>query len=157
MLGLAFLFERGDNQRARRTSRPVAAAKPPRRSRAKTAAALKKLDGLMPLYWDENDGKLLMEIGQFDTELLYQVSLPAGVGSTRSASIAARSATRMSSPSSASARRVLMVEPNYRYRAITNDPAELRAVRDSFAQSVLWGGGALHRRSERRLARAGRR
>ena len=62
-------------------AKPAAAAtaKPPATIASKTAA-LKKLDGFMPLYWDENDGKLLMEIGQFDTELLYQVSLPAGVG-----------------------------------------------------------------------------
>jgi hypothetical protein len=35
--------------------------------------------------------------------------------------------------------KVLMVQPNYSYRAITSDEAERRSVRDSFAQSVLWG------------------
>ncbi|HWK12330.1 MAG TPA: zinc-dependent metalloprotease, partial [Vicinamibacterales bacterium] len=35
--------------------------------------------------------------------------------------------------------KVLMTQPNYSYRAITSDEAERRAVRDSFAQSVLWG------------------
>ena len=32
-----------------------------------------------------------------------------------------------------------MIEPNYRFRALTNDAAEQRAVADSFAQSVLAG------------------
>ena len=32
-----------------------------------------------------------------------------------------------------------MVQPNYDYRAITNDAAEKRAVEQSFAQSTLWG------------------
>ena len=32
-----------------------------------------------------------------------------------------------------------MIEPNYRYRAITGREAERRAVEDSFARSVLWG------------------
>jgi hypothetical protein len=32
-----------------------------------------------------------------------------------------------------------MIEPNYGYRAVTNDVAEKRAVEQSFAQSTLWG------------------
>jgi hypothetical protein len=36
-------------------------------------------------------------------------------------------------------RKLLMVEPNYRYRAVTDDKAERRAVEQSFAQSILWG------------------
>jgi hypothetical protein len=35
--------------------------------------------------------------------------------------------------------KVLMVQPNYDYRAATSNPAEARAVRDAFARSVLWG------------------
>src|SRR6266568_9039060 len=44
-------------------------------------AGLQKLDGYVPLYWDAANGKMLMEISRFNTEFLYQVSLPAGVGS----------------------------------------------------------------------------
>src|SRR5512140_2948355 len=40
-----------------------------------------KLDGYIPLYWQTSTGKLFMEIGRFNQELLYQVSLPAGLGS----------------------------------------------------------------------------
>ncbi|HEY8549736.1 MAG TPA: zinc-dependent metalloprotease, partial [Vicinamibacterales bacterium] len=35
--------------------------------------------------------------------------------------------------------RVLLVQPNYRFRARTDNPAEARTVRDAFARSVLWG------------------
>src|SRR5262249_23903247 len=35
--------------------------------------------------------------------------------------------------------KVLMIESNYRYRALSPDAAERRAVEESFAQSVLWG------------------
>jgi hypothetical protein len=106
---------------------------------ASKTGALKKLDGFMPLYWDEKDGKLLMEIGQFDTELLYQVSLPAGVGSNPIGLDRGALGDTHVVTFQRVGPKVLMVEPNYRYRAITNDPAELRAVKDSFAQSVLWG------------------
>jgi hypothetical protein len=36
-------------------------------------------------------------------------------------------------------KKILLVQPNYYYRAITNDAAEKRAVEQSFAQSTLWG------------------
>ena len=42
---------------------------------------MQKIDGYMPLYWQAATGKLFMEIGRFNQELLYQVSLPAGLGS----------------------------------------------------------------------------
>src|SRR5262249_59197406 len=52
------------------------------RNEDKTIAAktdgLQKVDGYIPLYWDAGAGKMLMEISMFNTELLYQVSLPAG-------------------------------------------------------------------------------
>ena len=41
---------------------------------------MKKIDGFMPLYWDENSGKMWMEIGRWNTEMLYYPSLPAGMG-----------------------------------------------------------------------------
>src|SRR3954453_5326322 len=42
---------------------------------------LQKFDGYIPLYWDAENGKLLMQISRFGEELLYQSSPPAGVGS----------------------------------------------------------------------------
>ena len=47
---------------------------------AKTGG-MRKIDGYVPLYWDDAAGRLLMEISRFNQEFLYQVSLPAGVGS----------------------------------------------------------------------------
>src|SRR5690606_32267667 len=35
--------------------------------------------------------------------------------------------------------RVLMVQPNYDYRANSENAAERRAVEDAFAKSILWG------------------
>ena len=44
-------------------------------------AGLKKLDGYFPLYWDERTGGMLMEISRFDTEVLFNTGLSAGLGS----------------------------------------------------------------------------
>ena len=42
---------------------------------------LRKIDGFIPLYWDEPQGKLWMEVSRFDKEFLYQIALTTGVGS----------------------------------------------------------------------------
>lgn len=100
---------------------------------------LKKLDGFFPLYWDENSGKLLLEITQPDTEILYVKSLPAGLGSNDigldRGSLGGSNIVKFTR----SGRKVLLIAPNYDYRAVSNDPAERRAVEQSFAQSVIWG------------------
>jgi hypothetical protein len=100
---------------------------------------LQKIDGYMPLYWQASTGKLLMEIGRFDQELLYQVSLPAGLGSNPVGLDRGQLGESSVVTFERIGPKVLMTQPNYRYRAVTADEPERRAVRDSFAQSVLWG------------------
>ena len=48
---------------------------------ATATAKLQKIDGYIPLYWDAGNGKLMMEISRFGEEMIYQTSLPGGVGS----------------------------------------------------------------------------
>jgi hypothetical protein len=106
--------------------------------RARTSG-LQKMDGFMPLYWDAASGKLLMEISRFNTEFLYQVSLPTGVGSNPIGLDRGQLGGTHVVFFERIGPKVLMVQPNYRYRAISSDAAERRAVEESFAQSVLWG------------------
>ncbi|MGH9411470.1 MAG: zinc-dependent metalloprotease [Vicinamibacterales bacterium] len=100
---------------------------------------LQKIDGFMPLYWQESSGKLYMEIGRFDQEMLYYTSLPEGLGSNPVGLDRGQIGVRTIVKFERIGPKVLLIEPNYHYRAITNDEQERRAVADSFAQSVLWG------------------
>ena len=102
-------------------------------------ANLQKIDGFVPLYWDAANGKLLLEISRFNTEFLYQVSLPAGVGSNPIGLDRGQLGGTYVVSFERVGPKVLMMQPNYRYRALSNDEAERRAVADSFARSVLWG------------------
>src|SRR3569833_2682446 len=38
-----------------------------------------------------------------------------------------------------SGNKVLLVQPNYAYRAVSNNPDERKSVEEAFAQSVIWG------------------
>jgi hypothetical protein len=106
--------------------------------RARTKG-LQKLDGYMPLYWDAENGKLLLEIERFNAEFLYQVSLPTGVGSNPIGLDRGQLGSTNVVFFERTGQKVLLVRPNYRYRAITDDAQERRAVEESFARSVLWG------------------
>lgn len=102
-------------------------------------AAMRKLDGFFPLYWDSAAGQLFMEIPRFNTEVLHVAGLGAGLGSNdigldRGGLMGSRIVTfERTGP------RVMMVQPNYDFRSSSANPAEVRAVRDAFARSVLWG------------------
>jgi hypothetical protein len=121
-------------------SPPVAAQeRPQEKTMSARTAGLQKLDGYVPLYWDAANGKMLMEISRLNTEFLYQISLPTGVGSNPlgldRGQLGGSHVVRFERIGP----KVLLVQSNYRYRAISPDAAERRAVQESFAQSVLWG------------------
>lgn len=100
---------------------------------------LKKIDGFYPLYWDEAAARLWLEIPKLDTEVLYSTGMATGLGSN---DIGVDRGTLTGSRIIKFERagpKVLMVQPNYQFRAITTNAAEARTVRDAFARSVLWG------------------
>lgn len=99
----------------------------------------KKLPGYIPLYSDEDSGKIYMEFSRFDTEFLYAMSLPAGLGSNDIGLDRGLSGGGRVVKLNRVGRKVLLIQPNVDYRAVTTDHAEKRAVEQSFAQSTLWG------------------
>jgi hypothetical protein len=118
---------------------PLASAQTATPSIDDKTKGLQKLDGFVPLYWDSRAGTLWLEIGRFDTELLYVTALSAGLGSND----LGLDRGQLGGEHVVSFRRVgpkvLMVEPNYAFRALTDNADERRAVREGFASSVLWG------------------
>lgn len=112
---------------------PAALAEAPR------LADYRAIEGFVDLWWDEGAGRLLMRVDALDTPMIYQVSLPRGVGSNDlgldRGQLGATRVVRFQS----SGPKVLLVEDNLRYRATTDSEAEKRAVAESFASSVIWG------------------
>jgi hypothetical protein len=102
-------------------------------------SGMKKYPGYFPFYWDDDTGKVWLEIDKFDSEFLYVSSLPAGLGSNdigldgRQLGDTHIVAFHRVGP------KILMIQPNYSFRALSNDDAERRAVEEAFAKSVIWG------------------
>ena len=99
----------------------------------------KKETGYFDFYLDEQNGRLWLEIDRFDQEFLYLVSLSAGLGSNDIGLDRGLMDGGRVVRFQRQGRKVLLVQPNYSYRADTRDAAEKKAVEQSFAQSVLWG------------------
>jgi hypothetical protein len=100
---------------------------------------MKSYTGFFNFYWEESTGKIWLQIDKLDEEILYQTSLPAGLGSNDVGLDRGILGTTYIVKFNRVGNKILMIEPNYSYRAVSGDLAEKRAVEQSFAQSVLWG------------------
>lgn len=119
-------------------ARPDAAKTP---TIAEKTAGAEKWPGYFNLYWDGKQGKLWLEIDnhKWDKDFLYQSSLPAGIGSNDIGLDRGQLGKTAIVRFERSGPKVLLMEENLTYRAVTSDPDERRTVRDSFAESALWG------------------
>ena len=89
--------------------------------------------------YDESTGKVMLHVDHLGTEFLYVNSLAGGVGSndigldrgklnrTRIVKFVKKGNT------------LLLIQPNQKYRANSNNAQEVKAVEQAFATSVLWG------------------
>ncbi len=98
---------------------------------------MKRYDGYFTFWWDGINGKVWMQIDKFDKEFLYVHSLPAGLGSNDiGLDRGLIGGSRIVSFNKVG-KKLLLVQPNYSYRALSADKNEQRAVKESFAQSTI--------------------
>ena len=100
---------------------------------------MEKFPGYFNFYWDEATGKIWLEIDKFNTEFLYVNSLPAGLGSNDVGLDRNRLGSTKIVKFQKFGPKVLLIQSNYDYRAMSDNPFERRAVADAFAKSVTWG------------------
>jgi hypothetical protein len=100
---------------------------------------MKHIDGYLPLDWDAKTGKLYLEIPHLETDILYTHSLPYGTGSNDLGLDRGQISRGQLVRFERTGPKVLLIEPNQRFRSTSADPAEQLAVRQSFPESVLYG------------------
>ncbi len=112
---------------------------------AEKIRGLERVAGLLPLYHDPRRGRLWLELpppGADGTvgRYLYVEGLVSGIGSNPlfldRGQLGDTRLIRLRRVGG----RLLVEQPNLAFRALTDEPAEARAVEESFATSVLWGG-----------------
>lgn len=111
---------------------------PQRKTIAAFTEKMQKIDGFVPIYVNGDDGKIYIEISRLNKEFLYLVSLPTGVGSNPIGLDRGQLGTTKVVRFERAGNKVLLVQPNYDYRA-TGDAKQKKSVEESFARSVVWG------------------
>lgn len=100
---------------------------------------MQKFEGFFEFYYDKKEDRILLVIDKFDQEFLYVNSLAAGVGSNDIGLDRNQLGNDRVVKFDRRGPKILLVQPNYKYRAISENVDERRAVEDAFARSVLWG------------------
>ena len=106
---------------------------------AEASEGYEHLPGFLDLFWDRRGGRLFLRIDAFDADLLYIESLSAGLGSNDIGLDRGQLGRTHLARFERVGPKVLLVQQNTRYRALSDNEDERRAVADAFARSVLWG------------------
>ena len=101
--------------------------------------SFKRLEGFVDLYWDEGTGRVLIEIENLDDPFIYQSSLARGVGSNDLGLDRGQLGSTKVVRFIQSGPKILLLEDNLAYRAVSDNVDEQQAVEESFARSVIWG------------------
>jgi len=126
------------------TTRPFAAQGRPAGAAAggtieERTASMQKLDGFVPIYWEERSGSLFLEVSRFDSEFLFSTGLAAGLGSNDLGLDRGQGGGGRVVMFQRVGPKVLLVQTNQAFRSSSPNVAERKSVEDSFAKSVLWG------------------
>lgn len=100
---------------------------------------LKKYEGYFDFYYDTEEDKIYLEVDKAGTQFLYNHFLTSGVGSNDIGLDRGQLGDGVIVEFRKAGNKLLLVQPNQRYRAETVNPLEKQSVEQAFAQSVLAG------------------
>lgn len=112
-----------------------------------TQAKAQQKKGFFNFEAKENSSRVVLDIKEFDKEFLYVNSLSAGVGSNDIGLDRGQLGNTRIVKFVKAGDKVLLVEPNYAYRANSDNALEKEAVEQAFAQSVIWGFKAIPKKT----------
>ncbi len=97
--------------------------------------------GYFDFNWDDDSGKITLEIpaDRIGEEFLYVSSLSAGVGSNDIGLDRGQLGQERVVRFEKIGPKILLVQPNLDYRAVSDNELERRSVEEAFAKSVIWG------------------
>ncbi len=101
--------------------------------------SMEHYDGYFTFYYDHVKGKIWLAVDKFNTEFLYINSLPAGIGSNDIGLDRGQLGDTRIVKFTRSGPKIFLIQPNYDYRAVSDNAEEIKSVEQAFAQSILWG------------------
>ena len=96
-----------------------------------------KYEGYFNFYYDESSDKIYLEIDKLDSEFLYVNSLSEGIGSNDIGLDRGQLGGERVVYFKKAGNKLLLIQPNQDYRAITDNIEEKKSVEQAFAKSVF--------------------
>ncbi|MHC5066291.1 MAG: zinc-dependent metalloprotease [Planctomycetota bacterium] len=121
---------------------------------ASATAGTDRQEGFVDFYWDQDEGRILMELPPLGEELLYVASLATGLGSNPVGLDRGQLGPQRVVVFERVGPKIMLVARNYQFRAESDNPMEREAVAASFAPSTLWGFTLLGEDGDRLLVDA---
>ncbi|EAQ41588.1 zinc-dependent metalloprotease [Polaribacter sp. MED152] len=109
------------------------------KSGKKLEKGITKYTGYYTFYYDENSDKIYLQIDKLNVDFLYVRSLSEGIGSNDIGLDRGQLGGGVVVHFKKAGNKILMVQPNQDYRAITDNIEEQNSVKEAFAKSVLHG------------------
>jgi len=98
-----------------------------------------RYEGYFTFYYDEGNDKIFLEIENLDQEFLYVNALSEGIGSNDIGLDRGQLGNTRVVKFIKAGNKLLLIQPNQYYRAITNNIEEKKSVEQAFAKSILRG------------------
>jgi len=98
-----------------------------------------KFNGFFNFYYDDGEDKIFLEVARLNEEFLYVYSLSSGIGSNDIGLDRGQLGNEQVVFFKKAGNKLLLIQPNLRFRALTNNILEKKSVEQAFAKSVLWG------------------
>lgn len=105
----------------------------------KLQKGITKYEGYFTFYYDENTDKIFLQIDKINTDFLYVSSLSEGIGSNDIGLDRGQLGNGVVVHFMKAGNKILMMQPNQNFRAITDNKEEKESVNEAFAKSVLQG------------------
>jgi len=99
----------------------------------------KKFNGFFNFQYDDNTDKIYLEVSDLEKEFLYVSSLSSGIGSNDIGLDRGQLGNTQVVFFKKAGNKLLLVQPNMTFRALTENALEKKSVEQAFAKSILGG------------------
>ncbi|HEY9183956.1 MAG TPA: zinc-dependent metalloprotease [Salegentibacter sp.] len=100
---------------------------------------LKSYEGFFDFHYNEKEDEIYLEVDKLNTEFLYTHFLTSGIGSNDIGLDRGKLGDGVVVKFAKAGNKLLLIQPNQKYRAETENSFERNSVEQAFAQSVLFG------------------
>ncbi len=112
------------------------------KNKVKPASVLENTQGFKGFFnfnYNEKEDALYLTVKELNKEFLYVNSLSAGVGNNDLGLDRGQLGDERVVYFSKSGNKLMLIQPNLRYRSTSDNPLEQRSIKEAFAKSVLFG------------------